>query len=182
VSNKAKIDRLMQLIARLQEEINNRFLSMGELLHEVYVMGDWAPYESFREVCESKGIGYRKALYLIDVYRTVHEKRLDHNRVLNIGWTKMKTILPKLSNGRSSYWLKQAETTTVVNLEARLAGKSKADKTVSAFKLDKADMAELNFALQLEGAIAGPGGLHNKEKALMKIVGWFLASRKKKAA
>jgi hypothetical protein len=176
-----RVAKLMQSVARLQGEIDKRFLKMGELLAEVQKLPE--PFTSFREACEAYGIHHRKACYLISVYMATTECGLDPNRVLKIGWTKMKTIAPKLGNGRDAYWLKQAETKTVVNLEAALAGKSKSTRTVMAFGLTKAEAAEVGFCLQLTGlAEASTRGLRNKEKALMVLVREFTALRRKKAA
>ena len=175
-----RVAKLMQSVAKLQGEIDKRFLKMGELLYQVQLMPE--PF-TFREACEAHGVHYRKALYLISVYKATTECGLDPERVLQIGWTKMKSIAPQLGNGRDAYWLKQAETKTVVNLEAALAGKSKSDRTVMSFGLTKAEAAEVGFCLQLTG-LAEPSarGLRNKEKALMVLVREFTALRRKKAA
>ena len=176
-----RVAKLMQSVAKLQAETDQRFLKMGELLATAQQLV--YPYKSFKETCKAYGVHYRKALYLIEIHKATAAHGLDHSKVLRIGWTKMKTIVPKLGNGRDAYWLKQAETKTVVNLEAALAGKAKSNRTVMAFGLTKAEAAEVGFCLQLTG-LAEPSarGLRNKEKALMVLVREFTALRRKKAA
>lgn len=73
--------------------------------------------DSFKTLLDSRfGIHYRKAMYLINIYKQLVEKQIPWDEVKSLGWTKLKELTPVLTAKNVAGWVKKAEKLTVLQL------------------------------------------------------------------
>lgn len=102
-------------VVEIKSSIEENYAELARLLHEVNGNGYWSSwgFVSFQEYCESElELQYRKARYLVSIAEAVARARVSWDRIVHIGWTKMRTIAPLLTNDNSDLWLDRAETCT----------------------------------------------------------------------
>lgn len=100
-------------------------------------------HPTFKVCCETEfGVKYRKAAYLIAIFRSITEKGIDYSDVSKVGWTKLKELLPVLTPKNASMWAKKAVGMSTVALieHVKAAGKGSpstevADVSTRTFKL-----------------------------------------------
>lgn len=88
-------------------------------------------YSDFKECCEAEfGVRYRKAAYLMKIYRTIDEKGIAWQDVVKCGWTKLKELLPILTPGNAKKWAEKAQgMSTVALIEHVNAAQKKSGET-----------------------------------------------------
>lgn len=73
--------------------------------------------ESFRALIESRfNMHYRKAMYLINIYKNLVEKQIPWNTVKDVGWTKLKELASILTPKNVDSWVAKAKKKTVIQL------------------------------------------------------------------
>ena len=78
-------------------------------------------YDNFKDYAEQKlGIGYRKAAYCANIYSKLVESGIAWEKVKGIGWTKLMTLLPVITNENADQWVAdiQAGDLTVLQLQS----------------------------------------------------------------
>ena len=97
------------LIANLIEETDVVFFKLGGVL-SVCLSNQWSQgYPSFKEMLEGKyGFGYRKAMYLIEVYNKLANSGIEWDKLKPLGWTKVQIIAPVLTVENADSWIKIA--------------------------------------------------------------------------
>lgn len=127
--------------------------------------------EEFRRFYEEEHVSRRKAFYLAEVGRCLAPLRLPLQRLEAIGWSKVQIISKRLNARNADVLLKQAETYSARALSAHLrdGGSVEPGRTV-LLRLHPRDYGVFEKALLGNGAAKVGRGLHDKEKAIMKIV------------
>lgn len=75
-------------------------------------------HDSFRALIESRfSLHYRKAMYLISIYKNLVEKQVPWNAVKNVGWTKLKELAPVLTQKNAETWVTRVQKLTVMQLQ-----------------------------------------------------------------
>lgn len=101
----------------------------SRMANENWFMG----HSTFKACCEIEfGVKYRKAAYLISIFRTINEKGIDYSDVSKVGWTKLKELLPVLTPKNAATWAKKATGMSTVALieHVKAAGKGKPTEEV----------------------------------------------------
>ena len=104
-------------IAKLMEETEVRSFRIGGLLSLVQANGWYQPFASFREFVETKyGIGYRKAIYWIEIYNRLSNSGIPWEKVKDLGWTKLQIIAVVLTPENVEEWVSVAKSQNTVTL------------------------------------------------------------------
>lgn len=110
-----RAEEVRDRINQVKDTIETSYAELAQLLYEVQEQGFFVGYgyESFKEYAEDElGIGYRKARYLVVIAGAVARAGVDWDRVVSIGWTKMRTIAKLLTPTNAEEWLDRAENST----------------------------------------------------------------------
>lgn len=90
---------------------------LGGVLLRIFEEGWHKGHSTFKEyVHDEHGIHYRKARYLMNIYKTLVDKQVPWEAVSKVGWAKMKELLPVIDADNAESWAKAAESMTVSNL------------------------------------------------------------------
>lgn len=95
------------------------YFKLGGILSVIQDKGWWqeSGYQDFRSFVEAEvGIYYRKAMYLIQIYRDIADSGVEWAEVAAVGWTKLKEISPYLAPDNVQEWVERAKNMTVVQL------------------------------------------------------------------
>lgn len=122
------------LVTSLMENIDKSMFVLGGVLTKIATEGWISGHKDFKTyVQNAHGIKYRKAAYLMQIYKTLTDLEIPSEAVKNIGWSKTKEILSVLSNDEknNAYWIGHAEKTNLTQLIHDVKGaKGKAKKAV----------------------------------------------------
>jgi len=101
------------------------------LLSLVQANNWFKPFPTFREFIETKiGMGYRKALCLIEIYTSLSNSAIPWAAVKDVGWTKLLALAPVLTPENVKEWVEiSSQQNTVTLLETVKAAKNKAAQT-----------------------------------------------------
>lgn len=110
-------------------------------------------HATFKELCDARfGIHYRKAMYLIDIYKALVGEGIDWNQVKSLGWTKIATLCEfKVLTAKSvDKWVAKAEKLTVMQLrDALKSGGDSSDKPATmTFKVHESQKEAIREALE----------------------------------
>lgn len=90
---------------------------LGGVLSVIQTNSWFAPYETFRAFVEAEfSIGYRKAMYLIDIYRKLVESGVPWDKVKEVGWTKLTALVDVMTLDNVDDWVEKAQQHTMVQL------------------------------------------------------------------
>jgi hypothetical protein len=113
-----RAEEVRDRIVEVKGTIETNYAELAQLLYEVEQQGYFASwgFERFRDYCEDSeggiGMGYRKARYLVVIAHAVARSGADWDRVISIGWTKMRTIARLMTPSNKDEWLDRAENST----------------------------------------------------------------------
>lgn len=75
-------------------------------------------HDSFRGLVEARfNLHYRKAMYLINIYKHLVEKQIPWNAVKDVGWTKLKELAAILTQKNVETWVGRAKKMTTMQLQ-----------------------------------------------------------------
>jgi hypothetical protein len=144
---------------------------MGGLLSLIKA-NDWLQgYPKFEDYVANKvepttGIGYRKALYLVEIYNAIVESGLAWDKVKGIGWTKLQIIARVLKGGKAEQWLQIAKDQNAITLigtvkeavkggnTAQLEDQSTKVKTTMTFQVHTDQKATIEAAIDKAKGVA----------------------------
>ena len=81
--------------AALVDRVEDTYWTLAGVLYEIDKAGAYraAGCEDFREYTERElGISYQKARQFVQIYETFRKLNIDHQRLVQIGWTKARDI------------------------------------------------------------------------------------------
>lgn len=152
--------------SRLAENIEQNYFKLGGVLKVIYENSWFEGFESFGLfVYERFGFQERKAKYLMEIYSELVTKQIPWEKVVHLGWTKLKDLAKVLTAENVDEWIAKAEKVTVVELQAMLKAaapadaegstKTKDDVTTLKFKLKADQLETVNSALNKGKAEVG---------------------------
>lgn len=103
-----------------KEQIEGGYADLAQLLHETWENAYYVKwgYDSFREYTEDElGLNYRKARYYVTIAQVVKRLKIPWVDIREIGWTKMRALVPILNEDNVADWLERAANNTVEVLE-----------------------------------------------------------------
>ena len=115
------LDDQQTLEARIQELLEGEGLSdfrLGGLFARLQDIGDFGDSANFAEYVFARfGIKYRKARYLIEIYTGLLNAGVAWEKVKEVGWTKLKTIVSILTPDNVDEWVAKAMAMNTISLE-----------------------------------------------------------------
>lgn len=114
--------KAFSLVDNLLEDVESNHFRLGGVLSLIQekssVEDSWLDgAASFRDLVQDKiGLHYRKAMYLIAIYRHLVEKQIPWESVKGLGWTKLKEMAQVLTPKNVDGWAKRAEKMTVLQI------------------------------------------------------------------
>ena len=126
-----KEPQALKMISELMEQTEVATFRIAGLLSLVQANNWFKPYATFREFIEAKiGMGYRKALCLIEIYTALSNSGIPWVEVKDVGWTKLLALAPVLTPENVKEWVEiSSQQNTVTLLETVKAAKAKAAQT-----------------------------------------------------
>ena len=126
-----KEPQALKMISELMEQTEVATFRIAGLLSLVQANNWFKPYATFREFIEAKiGMGYRKALCLIEIYTALSNSGIPWVEVKDVGWTKLLALAPVLTPENVKEWVEiSSQQNTVTLLETVKAAKNKAAQT-----------------------------------------------------
>lgn len=123
-------DTLCDMAQEMAEEAAQREFTLGGILYHVRIgkkfrqiadgaydkVGGWNEY-----VEKELKIGYRKAMYLIEIYTSFSKAGVSGEVVAQIGWTKAQQIAKVLESGNAEALIEAAENSTVEELKTTIS-------------------------------------------------------------
>ena len=172
---KNNVERDIEVRSRIKEidrSVVNNYFELADLLHESwsleYYTKKWgyvSGKSGFEEFINSElDISYRKARYLIDIKEKVNELGLNRDRLLRIGWTKLKDLVTVINDDNCDEWLSKAEdmTTREVTDAIRVSKGKKIDESIKmTIKMDETESSIIEEALNTASEM-----LENKNKTV----------------
>lgn len=117
---------LCEVAEEMAEEAAVQDFRLGGILYHVRISkafreikdGEYNVKGGFQQYVEKElGIGYRKAMYLIDIYTKWSRFGLDASKVAEIGWTKAQEIARVMDEENAEQLVELAEESTVTELK-----------------------------------------------------------------
>jgi len=117
-------EKAFDLVSSLMEDVEANHFRLGGILAHIQSESskddgeEWLNgAKSFKEVVENQfGLHYRKAMYLVGIYKALIEKQIPWESVSTVGWTKLKELAPVLTPKNVDGWVKKAKAATVIQL------------------------------------------------------------------
>ena len=138
---------------------------MSEAYHKEYYIA-WG-HDHFKDFCAAHlPMEYRKAMYFVDIWDTVKALNLNKNKVLKLGWTKMKDLASVMTKKNKEEWLAKADkmttrevTEAVKNVKSRKSGTGTGIPTVItvSFKLNEDAARVVSEAIMAAKTLCGGG-------------------------
>lgn len=157
----ASPDEARAMAIQLRDSLEQNYFQLGAILNKVlterWFSEQWG-FRTFKDYVEGEvGFGYRKAMYLANIYQTLVASGTTWDLVRSVGWTKMREMCSVLNRENVLEWVEKARRMTAVQLgeEAKRAklqieheGPVSAVK-VKQFRLRDAQIQNVEQALAL---------------------------------
>jgi hypothetical protein len=142
-------------------ENSNEFM-LGGVLAKLQANPAWwsGEHKTFKEAIEAlTSVGYRKAMYCINIYTVLVKAEVPWSQFENIGWTKVNALLPVLvQDGTAGLkdWVAKAKMMTALQLEAAVKEATtneanpdapKSNTVTKAFKLHQDQLEVVTTAI-----------------------------------
>lgn len=121
-----------EALVKAREDIQNteyRHFHLGGVLAKIQDEEWFGEYDNFRDWMENTlEFGWRKGMYFVAIYRTLKSAGVPWSKVQQIGWTKLKELLPVISAGEDvDKWTKKAQGMNTLQLIEAVRAATKAD-------------------------------------------------------
>jgi hypothetical protein len=125
---------LRKVILDLRNGLERGYLKLSKLLSEVrhkqlYVKWGFATFADYLD--KELGFHERKAEHLIKIWDKVKGFNLDEERIKKIGWTKMRQVVPLLTEKNSKDLINKAEKLSARDLDEKIKSLRAVEKTPS---------------------------------------------------
>jgi len=112
----------------LLDSADESLFVFGGILDAIYTNAWHTGYEGFKEYVEEQfGMKIRKAMYLMKIYNDIVENEIPWEKVVKLGWTKLRVISGVLTLDNVDEWVERAEGMTVMQLQEYLKAMQKAE-------------------------------------------------------
>ena len=161
-----KTEELYDKALALSADVEDNFLELGRSLRQLL---DRDP-DLFQQVV-NKGLGRRKAYYMVEVSRIFDPLPIPRSRLRKIGWTKLQVIGKHVTPDNLEDLLTLAESVNSKVLERQMRGEKPMENAhcVVMYFTPK-QYAEFKEALLKNGAEPSGRGIVGKEEALINAL------------
>lgn len=105
-------DALRKRTLDLRCRINTDFVYLAGAIQKIYHQGYWQGwgFSSFKEYVETElSIGYRQSMHYIGIMDSIDRYGIPLQRAIDLGWTRMREIVPHITDGNVQDLLTRAE-------------------------------------------------------------------------
>ncbi len=154
-------DRLLDKAIECAENLDENYLILAAALYRLekdQLYRKQFGYESFKTFVDEKipNCGYRKALYLIDIFKFARDHKISKDDLKEIGWSKLKEIVPILRNSASfTEWIQNAKKMSKTQLQETVREYRRKDpvqresaRQLLPVRIEKSDIEIINEILQ----------------------------------
>jgi len=133
-------------VVQLVEHIETGYFRLGGILSLIQEKKWFEGFDSFKDLVQDKfGLHYRKATYLIEIYRNLIEKQIPWSEVKGLSWTKLKEISKVLTPKNVTGWVKKANSMTVIQLMEAVKQSAKAGAGSDAVNITTPEVSVMQF-------------------------------------
>lgn len=112
-------DEVGEKLKSLLEIADYSYFHIGGVLNKIQKNNWYVPHLSFKEWVENEtDLSYRKAVYLTAIYRSLVDSEITWEQVKDLGWTKLKELVPVLTKENVSEWVDFAKDKTNLQINA----------------------------------------------------------------
>jgi hypothetical protein len=166
-------NELAKDVELLAKDAEDNFLQLASAVRKLYDFAqDNNPKKTiadFKHSLKKAGIGTRKGYYLLLIDRVYPPLNIPRQRLTAIGWTKLGLLAKYTEEEQLEDMLEAAETQTVEELKAFIAGREPATDVVTLRFTAKQYGIFAGLLLANGAYLSSGGGLSNKEMAMMKV-------------
>jgi len=107
-------DKLVEKGVECAENVDKNYMTLGAVLYHLKEKGYYRTrfgYENFKDFIDDKipNCGHRKGLYLVRIFEFTRKDVIPKDALKEIGWSKLKEIVPILWNGAEiKEWIQKA--------------------------------------------------------------------------
>ena len=133
-------------------------------------------FDNFKEFVDKKipNCGHRKAFYLVAIFQFIKDNRISKDIIDEVGWSKLKEIVPILKNGASlSKWIQKARTMSRTELQNKVREfrnndpiQQESARKLLPIRIEKGDIEIITENLEY---IAEEGTLDTKDKGRILV-------------
>jgi hypothetical protein len=165
------IEELYDRALALSSDVEDKFLELGRSLRQLL---DRDP-ALFQQVVKKRGLGRRKAYYLVEVSRRFEPLPISRSRLKKIGWTKLQIIGQHVTKDNVEELVSLAEQLKTKQLERKMQGEEPREEPPSKthcvlMYFTPKQYAEFEEALLKNGAETSGRGIVGKEEALVNVL------------
>ena len=182
-------DKLVEKGVECAENVDKNYMTLGAVLYHLKERGYYRTrfgYENFKDFIDDKipNCGHRKGLYLVRIFEFTRKDVIPKHALKEIGWSKLKEIVPILWNGAEiNEWIQKARELPFAQLQeavrkfrAEDKGQLEAARKLLPVRILKEDIETIMGHLQ---DVADENLLDTKDKGeiLWKMVSdWMFAN------
>jgi hypothetical protein len=160
-------DELYDRAMALSSDVEDKFLELGRSLRQLL---DRDP-GLFQQVVKKRGLGRRKAYYLVEVSRKFEPLPISRARLKKIGWTKLQIIGQHVTKDNVEELVSLAEQLKTKQLERKMQGDEPLNNAHCVLMyFSPKQYAEFEEALLKNGAERSGRGIVGKEGALISAL------------
>lgn len=160
---------LITQAAELAKAFDENFLELAATLRQLHEIG----LQEFRRGFAEAGLGERKAYCLLAIARKFGSLEISKLRLRELGWTKLSLLTRYVDETNWEELLELAEQHTAAALKAVLRNEDPAGKAhAMVLHFSKFDRDMLEGIMLSFGASQVPGGMVNREDALLAMAEW----------
>lgn len=107
----------------LKGKVNSTLIELAEILHVIYNTEKWKDFgfNSFEAYVETElSIGYRSAMYSVNIISKVKEHNIPMLQAMQLGWGRLRALLPHLTAKNAETLLDMASTKSVREIQTEL--------------------------------------------------------------
>jgi len=128
VSDRAELEAMAR---EIQEDSEAAEFKMGGVLARLQSNPAWfkeVGFENFADYVQTQmGIGYRKAMHQIEIYKKLLELDVSWSEFAGIGWTKVLKLLPVVTKQNVAEWVEKAKAMNALSLQNHVDAALKPD-------------------------------------------------------
>jgi hypothetical protein len=166
-SKQERDELIRKQIVEADGALSENYLALSEGLYEAYhreyYKEKWG-YATWEDYCNKElTTHYRKAMNLVEIWDKVKSLNLPHDKVVQLGWTKMKDIASVITEKNAKQWLAKAEKMTSRELTEAVRTVRKKDTsgtevptiTTMTFRMSEAEASVITDAIEVAKRLCG---------------------------
>jgi hypothetical protein len=170
-------DKLVEKGVECAENVDKNYMTLGAVLYHLKEKGYYRTrfgYENFKDFIDDKipNCGHRKGLYLVKIFEFTRKDVIPKDALKEIGWSKLKEIVPILWNGAEiNEWVQKARELTFAQLQEAVRkfrtqdkGQLEAARKLLPVRIEKDDVEYIMEQLQ---EIVDENLLETKDKGVI---------------